>query len=272
MRKPRGTTAAALCAIAALGAAHAPGEAPASGPPPVVEAEAEPGVSVTGIGFARSGDRSGRADRIAVDRAVRDARARAGAVARALGARVGEIQAVELREPGQFAGRRSQTIAAAAATVRFAILGGTTEGGAREVEAFGAGFAPVRPADADRSRSIKRATISARRLVAPEAAAAARRNAVTAAGAAGLTLGPIVSISEAPVPAYGYGSSFYDAALGSFGPGRFCGYYRRPVIRPDRRTGVPRVVGRVYKRGCTFQTTYSLHLEVVYVAAPAEPG
>jgi Protein of unknown function (DUF541) len=270
MRKPPGWNIGAAVAVLALlsWSQHAAG-ALASGPPPVAQPEAQPGITITGLGFARSGRGAAHAsDRVAVARAVGDARNRAGAIAQALGVQVGEVESVELREPGQFAGRGTSTIAAAAATVRFAIVGGATDpGGSREVEAYGAAFAPVSPADADRSRSIKRAMLASRREVTPEAAAAARRNAAAAARSAGLALGTIVSVSEAPAPYYGYGSSFYDAALGSFGPGRFCGFYRRPVFRPDPVTGEPRVVRRVRRRSCTFQTTYSLHLEIAYLAS-----
>jgi Protein of unknown function (DUF541) len=267
MRKPPGRSIGAAVAVLGLCLSQQAAGTLASGPPPVAQPEAEPGLSITGVGFASS--RRGAAhssDQVAVARAVRDARNRAAAIAGALGVQVGEVGAVALREPGQFAERRASGIAAAAATVRFAIVGGATDpGGSPEVEAYGTAFAPVRPADADRSRSIKRALLASRRKVTPEAAAAARRNAAAAARSAGLALGAIVSVREAPAPYYGYGSSFNDAALGSFGPGRFCGFYRRPVFRPDPVTGEPRVVRRVPKRSCTFQTSYSLHLEIAYL-------
>ncbi len=255
-------------AIAALGAVTAPAGALADGLPPTREAEAEPGISVTGVGFARSRSAATVASNpVAVARAVRNARARAGAVAGALGIGVGEVEEVELRGPGQFGERRPSSIAAAAATVRFAILGGASDAGSsRNVEANGAAFAPVRPRDADRSRSIKRAVLAARREVTPEAAAVARRNAGAAARSAGLRLAGVVSVAEAPAPYYGPSGTFYDSALGSFGPGRFCGVYHHPIIRADPNTGLPRVVRRVSRRGCTFQTTYSAHLEVAYLA------
>ncbi len=261
--------AVAVAAFAVLGGAQLAARALASGLPAVAEAEAEPGISITGIGFARSQD-GAASDPTAVTRAVRNARSRAGSIARALGLRVGGVAEVELRELTQFGSRRPSGIAGAAATVRFAIVGGAPDAdGLREVEAYGSASAPVRPADLDRSRPIKRAVLAARRMVTPEAAAAARSNAAAAARSAGWALSEIVSIVEAPAPYYGYGSSFYDPALGSFGPGRFCGFYRRAVIRPDPRTGVPRVVRRVPRRSCTFQSRYSLDLEIAYRAQPS---
>jgi hypothetical protein len=260
---------AAVALLALLSGSQLAGRAMASPLTAAGQSEAEPGISITGIGFARSGNRSDASDPDAVARAVRDARSRAGSIARALGLRVGEVEEVELRDLTQFGEHRPPGIAGAAATVRFAIAGGATDVvGMREVEAYGAASVPVRPADRDRSRPIKRAVLAARRRVTPRAALSARGGAAAAARSAGLALAGIVSISEAPAPFYGYPSSFYDVALGTFGPGRFCGFHRLAVIRPDPRTGVPRVVRRVPKRGCTFQTAYGLNLEIVYLARP----
>jgi len=103
-----------------------------------------------------------------------------------------------------------------------------------------------------------------RRRPSWEEAAISRRSLL--AGAAGLALGGLVSVSEAPAPFYGYGSSFYDPALGQFGPGQFCGFFSRPVFRQDPRTGLPQVVRRVRSRRCAHEATYSLHLEIAYTA------
>ena len=268
MNRARAWTLAA--AIAALGATLAPAIVAADGLPAATAAEAEPGISVTGVGFARSRSAAARraSNHVAVARAVRDARARAGAIARALGVRVGEVEYIDLPQLGQFLQRRTTGIAAAAATVRFAIVGGAAgAGAAHELSANGSAFATVRPADRDRSQPIKLALLAARRQVTPKAAEEARRNARAAARAAGLGLGPIVSISEAPTPYYGYGSTYYDAVLGQFGPGRFCGYYRRPVFRPDPTTGRLRIVRRVPTRRCVYPVSYSVALEVGYLAA-----
>jgi hypothetical protein len=263
---------AAIAALAALGMSQGAAGAGASGLPVVAESEPEPGIAVTGIGFARSRHNAAASDPTAVARAIGDARRRATAIAGALGLRVGRAEEVELRQLSQFGERSPPGIAGAAATVRFAIAGGAAGAeGLREVEAYGSASAPVRPADTERSRPIKRAVLAARRRATPEAAASARRNAVAAARSAGLALDGIVSIAEAPAPYYGYGSSFYDPALGSFGPGRFCGFYRRAVIRPDPETGVPRVVRRVPRRSCNFQVRYGVTLEIAYLARPRSP-
>jgi hypothetical protein len=259
---------AVVAALAALGGSQRAAVATASGLPAVAESEAEPGISITGIGFARNGAVAATARSVAVSRALRNAGARARAVAAALGVEVGQVEEVDLREPGQFADHRPSTIVAAVTTVRFAIAGGATEPAAREVRAYGSAFAPVRPRSSRRSRPIKLALLAARRRVTPEAATAAHTNAAAAAHSAGLALGGLISVSEAPAPYYGYGSSFYDPALGQFGPGEFCGFFSRPVFRQDPRTGLPQVIRRVRSRRCAHETTYSLHLELAYSAGP----
>lgn len=77
-----------------------------------------------------------------------------------------------------------------------------------------------------------------------------------------LAVGPIISLSEQRQP-YPY---FYDAALGSFGPGQFCGVVRRPIFRRDPETGRPRLVRRVRNRACRFPRTLDLRLEATYEA------
>jgi hypothetical protein len=229
-----------------------------------------PGITITGVGLARAEDD-------AVSRAVRDARRRASSIAEAIDVQLGEVDQVELRQISQFGEPRPcrreteesrcrlPELEAAAAAVTFAIVGGS-DGTAseRRVVAPGIASAAVEPADPLRNQPIKRAMMSARRKVTPTAAAVARRNARTAARSASLSLGPLVSIAEAP-PLY-YGSVFYDAALGSFGPGQFCGFVNRPIVRRDPETGVPRVVRRVRQRRCLIPRPYTLRLEIEYEA------
>jgi hypothetical protein len=266
---------AALASVAALsGAALAPGEAGAKGPGGERDAEAAPGITVTGVGFARG-------DREATDRALADARRRAAAVAAVLDIAVGAPEAVETPGLTQFgdprpcranghvaaAGRCARAIRAAAAIVTFAIVGGGSGAASRRsVAAEGIASSRVEPRRRDNSRSIKRALLTARRAVTPRAAADAARRARLAAGAADLRLGPLVSVSETP-PAYYYGPAFYETALGTFGPGRFCGIVRRAIVRRDPDTGVPRVVRRVPQRSCNSPTSYSLRFSVRYEAS-----
>lgn len=260
----------------------------ASGLPAVEETEAPPGVTITGVGFARLGAPQRSDDRalqraidaanpVAVARSIRDARRRAAAIARTVGVQVGEIERIELREISQFGESRpcrrrgaagpsrcrDSALTAAAITATFAIVGGSPgSDGSRAIQAHGAASVAIEPSNRERNQSIRRAALASRRTVTPEAAATARRNAGNAARAAGLTLGRIISISEAP-PLY-FGSSFYDAALGAFGPGQFCGFVRRPIFGRDPETGISEVVRRVRERRCMVPQPYSLRLEVGY--------
>lgn len=245
-----GATAASLLLVPA---------AAAKGPMESGAAEAPAGMTVTGIGFAPKSAE-------AVERAVHDARQRANLIARPLGLDLGAVEGVELPELVQF-GDPSSRPTAVAASVTFAIVGGA--GGEEDggwVRAHGSASARVVPRNRERSRAIKRAILSARRTVAPQAAAAALRSARRAAAAVDVELGAIVSVRET-TPGYYFAPTFYDAALGSFGPGRFCGIVRRPVVRPDPETGVPRVVRRVPRRRCIAPSTYRVDLEVEYLAA-----
>jgi hypothetical protein len=163
-------------------------------------------------------------------------RAGAVAVAGALGVEVGEADQVELQEVTQFGeprpcGRRgtgpdrcrSADLEAAAATLTFAIVGGS-DGTASGYSVIvpGVASAAVKPSDPRRNQPIKRA-----------------------------------ELAVDPPP---------DRALGSFAPGRFCGFVRRPIVRCDPETGVSRVVRRVRDRRCVVSHPYTLRLEARYEA------
>jgi hypothetical protein len=272
--------------LAALTALLAPAAAHAQFFP--VQEEAPPGITITGAGLA-SVKAPGRLSEGSIDRAVdaaystatrraaRAARRRAAAIAAAAGVTLGQTTKLELQDAfSQFGVARSRCrrprggrrvrcrvppFAAAAATVTFSIAGGADESeDAPQVEAYGSAFAPVEPSNPRRNQSIRRAVLAARTAVTPAAAAAARRNVATAARSAGLTLGAPVSISEPREP------YFYEPALGSFGPGLFCGVVRRPVFGTDPETGRRRIVRRIRKRRCYFPRPLSLRLEATYQA------
>lgn len=231
--------------------------------------EGPPGLTVTGIGFAPAASE-------AAAQAVRDARRRAGSIARALGLDLGGTEAVELPELTQFGVGRScrglekrsvgcrRAPTAAAATVTYAIVGGAAGERVRSIRSHGTATAGIRSDHRSRNRSLKQAVLATRSKLAPEAAVAARRSARVAADAAELQLGPIVSVAERS--SVYCGSSFYDAALGSFGPGRFCGVVRVPVVRRDPETGVSKVVRRVPRRRCFVSSPYSVSFAIEYEA------
>ena len=200
--------------------------------------EAPPGVTIAGAGLARAGH-----DGVAAGRAMRDARRRAAAIARAAGVRLGEVTKVEFQDSFSQFGPRPGPFTSFIATVTWAIVGG---GQAGAVSAYGDARVPVRPRRPQSNRSIRRTLLSARAAVTPLAAADAVRNARRAARAVGLGLGPIVSISQ---PADG--GYVYDTALGGFGAGRFCKKTRR---------------GGVAKRRCYRPRSYNLRLEASFEA------
>jgi hypothetical protein len=179
---------------------------------------------------------------------MRDARGRAAAIARAVGVRLGEVTDVELQDTFPFArSPREEPLTGSVAKVTYAIVGGATDvdDGAREVSGYGEAWARARARNPRANRSIRRAYLRARAAVTPRAAKAAVGNARHAADAAGLDLGSIVSIAQPDEP------YFYDPALGTFGPGRYCGTFRRHGTRTRR---------------CSKPSLYNLRLEVTFEA------
>ena len=80
--------------------------------------------------------------------------------------------------------------------------------------------------------------------------------------AIGLTLGAIVSVSDAQVSPYGpFG--FY----GTFGPDRFCGTIRTAVIRTDKATGKRKRVGFRTRHTCRVPSTVTSSLTVTFAAS-----
>ena len=78
----------------------------------------------------------------------------------------------------------------------------------------------------------------------------------------GLTLGAIVSVSDAQVSPYGpFG--FY----GTFGPDRFCGTVRTAVIRTDKKTGKRKRVGFRARHTCRVPATVTSSLTVTFAAS-----
>jgi hypothetical protein len=105
------------------------------------------------------------------------------------------------------------------------------------------GTAQVRPEPENRrnNASIRAAVREANERALPRAIANARARAAELATAAGVTLGPLLSISDAPLPGYPFA---FSPQNGTFGNGRFCG--RVPNFRTVVRNGVRR---RVRARG-----------------------
>jgi hypothetical protein len=263
---------ALLIALLALSLPATAGAQPAT--PETADAPA--GITVTGIGFAGT-------KAFAADHAIRDATDRAAMVAVALGVDIGTIESVEMPELTQFT-RFSQNCKrgddrqakrcrrkAAAAIVTFSIRGGAIGDveAMRTVTADSSASAPVEPRDRLSDRWIKRAIVTAREDATKSAAEAAGQNARTAAAAADLKLGAIVSVAEAPpsdalLPFLDLG--FRDPLLGFFGPGTYCGTANRPILRRNPKTGKGEIV-RVKRRRCVIPSTYDTRVEVRYAVS-----
>lgn len=253
--------------------------APAAGAQLGVESgaeEARAGITVNGVGL-------GTTKKIAANHAVGDARQRAASIAAVLGLDLGGVEAVYMPELAESARasrrcrRPSGCRKTAAARVTFGVVGAATDAQAiREVSASGGASVPVEPRDRSGERSIRRAIETARHAATKEAVATAARNAKTAADAAGLQLGSVVSVAE-PVPAYyALDPPFYlpfplDPLLGTSGPGTFCGTAQRTVIRRDPATGRPKELRRVSRRRCLVPREYEASVEIRY-SAGRRPG
>lgn len=265
----RGALSVALLALSLPAAAVAQSAIPGT-------ADAPAGITVTGIGFAAT-------EASAADQAIRDAADRAATIAVAFGVEIGTIERVEMPELTQFtrfsesceraADRRAGLCRrrAAAAIVTFGIRGGATGDieAMRTVTADDTASVSVaqhaRPSD----KWIKRAIARAREEAMKSATVAARQNARTAAAAAGLKPGPIVSVAEtAPSPSLlpFLDLGFRDPLLGFFGPGTYCGTVRRATLRRDPETGKRRIV-RVKRRRCVIPSTYETQMEVRYAVS-----
>jgi hypothetical protein len=250
-------------AVAFLALVPASASAQFYGPFPPQAEEYGAGITVSGAGFAPLGHR----DR-AVARAVGDARRRAEAIAEALGSSVAEARAVELASPFDPRPacvnrhtRRCAELEAVSATVTFAITGGpTSDEDAREVEGTGSAFSRLE-LERKTSPAIRRVFRATRLAVTPDAAKTARTNAEEAATATGIQLGQLFSVVESSNVGYGY-----DPSLGAFGPGQFCGTFRRAIGRRDPDTGRFRVVRRVRVRRC-YKPRAAVRLDVKYLGA-----
>lgn len=109
--------------------------------------------------------------------------------------------------------------------------------------ASGLAQAAPKPADPKSERSIREAVEAAEAAALPKAVAEAKTHAAALAAAAGLTLGPLLSISDAPVNGYPF---YYQ--LATFPDGHYCGNVRR--TRTVVRNGVRRRVSAGTRRVC----------------------
>jgi hypothetical protein len=131
----------------------------------------------------------------------------------------------------------------------------------RTVEAAGVASVKVKaPSDRTHEAPIRAAVEAAEDKALPRALADARSKAAELARLSGLTLGAIVSISDAPTSPYGpFG--FY----GTFGPDRFCGTVRTPVFKRGK-DGKRHRVGTRTRHTCRVPATVTSTLSVTFTA------
>src|SRR3954466_3248160 len=126
-----------------------------------------------------------------------------------------------------------------------------------------AGVGQVKPAPQNRTdnASIAAAVKAAYAAALPKAVADARDDAADLAKAAGVSLGELVSISNAPAqPFYG---PFFGGEIGTFGPGRFCGNVHTAVVRRDK-SGRRRVTGFRTRHACRVPGTVSRSVTLTF--------
>jgi hypothetical protein len=138
----------------------------------------------------------------------------------------------------------------------------------KSVQALGIGEADVNPANRRTNASIQSAMDGAQAVALPRAFRAARERAAELARLSGLTLGEIISVSD--VPGSPHETFGFGPVEGTFGPGRWCGTIRRPVVR--RVDGRPRRVGTRTRRVCHFPSEVYASVTVTYAASSAAPA
>jgi hypothetical protein len=133
---------------------------------------------------------------------------------------------------------------------------------ARTVASQGAASVKVKPpSDRKHEAPIRAAVEAAEAKALPRAIADARSKAAELARLSGLTLGSVVSVSDAPTSPYGPYFGFY----GTFGPDRFCGTIRTSVFKRDKN-GKRKRVGTRTRHTCRVPPTVTSTVTVTFAA------
>lgn len=129
------------------------------------------------------------------------------------------------------------------------------------------GSATVKPKPENRksSTSIAAAVEAAEQAAVPLALTDGRTRATELARLAGMTLGSLLAIADAPASPYGYFGPFGQE--GTFGPGRYCGTVRTPVFRTTK-SGRRKVVRFRKRHTCRVPTRVSASFTMTFAATP----
>jgi uncharacterized protein YggE len=118
-----------------------------------------------------------------------------------------------------------------------------------------------KPLDKTSNASIKKAIEQARTKAVPLAIADGRARAATLSQLAGIPLGALISIAEAPASPYFFPGPFGEE--GTFGPDEYCGTVRTRIFRRDAQ-GRRRAVGTRTRRLCRVPRYISAGLTLVF--------
>lgn len=132
----------------------------------------------------------------------------------------------------------------------------------KTVTATGTGQARVHPTNRHSNASIAAAFDAARKAAITGAFNEAHEYATDYAQAAGLTLGGIISVSDAQTNGF-YGPG--PGIVGPFGPGRFCGTIRQPIFKLVN--GRHKLVGFKKHHRCIVPRFAFITLAVTYSAS-----
>lgn len=129
------------------------------------------------------------------------------------------------------------------------------------ITATGTSQHKVHPSDRHSNASIVRAYDAARHASIGGALKQAHEYAVAYAKAVGLTLGTVLSVSDAQNGGVFYGPGPF---FGPFGPDQFCGTLRQPIFK--KKNGKRKVVGTKKVHRCIVPPTAYVTLTVTYSA------
>jgi uncharacterized protein YggE len=150
--------------------------------------------------------------------------------------------------------------AIAVAVAALAAAAPATADQGKTVTATGTGQQRVTPKNRNSNAAIKAAVEAARKAGISSALADAHEYAVDYARASGLTLGSVISVSDAQSSGF-YGPGFF----GPFGPNQFCGQTARPVFKIVG--GKRKRVGVRHSRRCVVPPYEFTTLTVTYAAS-----
>jgi uncharacterized protein YggE len=161
--------------------------------------------------------------------------------------------------------RTVQVTAIGAALLLAAVLPSAAVAQQPTITATGQGEVKPDPRNRKIDVSIRKAVEVAHAAALPLAIADARANAAELASAAGLTLGPLVSIADAPQPGYPF---IFTQQNGTFGNGHYCGKVRnfKTVVRNGARR---RVVAKGTHTACRVPPRVYANVSLVFSTVPA---